>query len=259
MEILEIQSKDKTGWIYLTDLPTLSQDEMIIQNIYHHLTLVEPSPMLSDFPPAQRLTSLAQPSIRAMLYCFDEARKWATAVLAQPGITVDSRCRRIELFLQALDMSRTLSSKTDGVAPGNPVIRSFVETVLSTAILSPESRMFQRAWYQVAIQRRLNSVDTLEAFLRPLQEDELPFSQGFKLAVDFGWMIERLLEMISMPDVLVNTTETLGTVINFEKRRSVYECLVDRRKLILLSGISILLFSTCLLLLQVVPQSNAPN
>ena len=87
------------------------------------------------------------------LSCFYEATKWATAVLSQPSITIESRHRRIELFLQALGMCRLLSSKTDGVTPRTPVIRSFVETMLSTAILSPESRMFQRAWNKIALQR----------------------------------------------------------------------------------------------------------
>ena len=72
--------------------------------------------------------------------------------------------------------------------------------------------MFQRAWNKIALQRRLNNVDTLESFLRPPKDGELPFPPGFKLAVDFGWMIERLLEMISMPDALVNTADTLGTL-----------------------------------------------
>ena len=157
MEILEVQSRDKTGWILLTDLPTISHDEMIIQNIYFHLTLVEPSALLADFPFTERLTGLAQPSIRTMLYCFDEARTWATAVLAQPGISLEARSRRMEIFLQALEMCRILSAKTDGVPTGSPVIRSFVETVLTTAILSPESRMFQRAWHHTAIQRRVSS------------------------------------------------------------------------------------------------------
>lgn len=222
MEILEVQSRDKTGWILLTDLPTISQDEMIIQNIYFHLTLVEPSPLLADFPITERLTGLAQPSIRTMLYCFDEARTWATAVLAQPGISMEVRARRMEVFLQALEMCRILSAKTDGVAAGSPVIRSFVETVLTTAILSPESRMFQRAWYHTAIQRRLNSMETLESFLRPSLTEPLPFPTGFKLAVDFGWMVERLLELVSMPDALVNTGDALGSVVNFEKRRHLY-------------------------------------
>ena len=227
MEILEIQSKDKTGWMMLTDLPTLSQDEMIIQNIYNHLTLVEPSPLLSDFPPTPRLINLAQPSIRSMLHCFDQARKWATAVLVQPNISMEVRHWRMEKFLQALDLCRALSSKTDGVEDGSPVIRSFVETVLTAAILSPESRMFHRAWYhtagqrQVAIGSQAINVDSLEALARPMARDKLPFQPGFKLAVDFGWMVERLLELISMPDSLVNTTDTLGPVINFEKRRCV--------------------------------------
>jgi hypothetical protein len=219
MEILEVQSRDKTGWILLTDLPTISQDEVVIQNIYFHLTQVEPSSLLSDFPPAERLIGLAQPSIRTMLYCFDEARAWATAVLAQPGISAEARARRIDIFLQALELCRILSSKTDGAAAGSPMIRSFVEAVLSTAILSPESRMFQRAWHHAAIQRRVGVADTLESFLRLSRTEPLPFSPGFKLAVDFGWMIERLLELISMPDALVNTGDALGTVVNFEKRR----------------------------------------
>lgn len=219
MEILEVQSRDKTGWISQADLPTISQDEMVIQNIYFHLTLVEPSSLLSDFPPAERLIDLVQPSIRTMLYCFDEARTWATAVLAQPGISVEARARRMEVFLQALELCRILSSKTDGVPAGSPVIRSFVEVVLSTAVISPESRLFQRGWYHTAIQRRLGVVDTLESFLRLSRTEPLPFSPGFKLAVDFGWVVERLLELISMPDALVNTGDTLGAVVNFEKRR----------------------------------------
>lgn len=233
MEILEIQSKDKTGWILLTDLPTLSQDEMIIQNIYNHLTLVEPSPLLSDFPPTPRLINLAQPSIRSMLHCFDQARKWATAVLAQPAIPIEMRQRRMEKFLQALDLCRALSSKTDGVEDGAPVIRSFVETVLTAAILSPESRMYHRAWYHTAAQRQVAlgnqviNVDSLEALVRPVSRDQLPFQPGFKLAVDFGWMVERLLELISMPDSLVNTTDALGPVINFEKRRQLHTFILN--------------------------------
>jgi len=218
MEILEVQSRDKTGWTFLTDLP-ITQDEVIIQNIYFHLALVEPSSLLSDLLPSDRLICLAQPSIRTMLYCFDEARVWATAILAQPGISMEARARRMDIFLQALELCRIVSAKTDGVTAGSSVVRSFVEAVLSTAILSPESRMFQRAWYHTAIQRRLSSMDTLESFLRLSRTDPLPFSPGFKLAVDFGWMIERLLELISMPDTLINTGDALGTVVNFEKRR----------------------------------------
>lgn len=192
---------------------------MIIQNIYFHLTLVEPSSLLTDLPHNRRLVQLARPSIRMALHCFDQARVWATAVLSQQGIPIETRERRMELFLQALDLCRFLSSKTDKVENGAPVIRSFVESVLTTAILSPESRLFQRAWHHVAVHRRVNSVDSLESFIRPLQEEECSLQPGFKLAVDFGWVVERLLELISMPDILANTSDTMGTVINFEKRR----------------------------------------
>ncbi|KAG8827526.1 rho GTPase-activating protein [Serendipita sp. 401] len=219
LEILEIQSKDKTGWIPMSDLPSLSQDEIVIHNIYFHLTFVEPSPLLSDLPSTPRLINLAQPSIRSILHCFDHCRKWATAVLAQPGIPFEARLLRMERFLQALELCRALSCKTDNVSDTAPVIRSFVETVLTTALLSPESRLYHRAWHQTAIKRRLVHQDSLDQYLRLPSNVELPFSPGFKLAVDFGWMIERLLEMMSMPDTLMNSTDTLGTVINFEKRR----------------------------------------
>ncbi|KAG8804101.1 rho GTPase-activating protein, partial [Serendipita sp. 399] len=219
LEILEIQSKDKTGWIPSSELPTLSQDEIVIQNIYFHLTFVEPSPLLSDFPSTPRLINLAQPSVRSALHCYDQCRKWATAVIAQPGIAFEVRVRRMERFLQALELSRALSCKVDGVSDTDPVIRSFVETVLTTAILSPESRIFHRAWYQAAAKRRVVHQDSLDQYLRLSSNVELPFPSNFKLAVDFGWMVERLVEMISMPDTLMNSTDTLGTVINFEKRR----------------------------------------
>lgn len=197
---------------------------MVIQNIYSFLALVDPSPMLGEVNDVQRLLQFAQPSIRSVLHCYDHARRWATAVIAEPGIGKETRQRRIERFLHAVELCRALSTKTDGVTIEAPVIRSFVETVLVAAMLSPESRLYQRAWHDAAANRHISTTEALENYVQCHRGDEAVFAPEFKLAVDFGWVIERLVEMISMPDTLQSSTGSLGLVVNFEKRRYVHSC-----------------------------------
>jgi hypothetical protein len=106
--------------------------------------------------------------------------------------------REIELLLQAIEISRSRSQGVfvDGVEE-SPVVRSFVETVLTSALLSPQSRLFTRVWQDVATKRGA-SLDSFDTFI----STPLASVTGRKPTVDFGWILERMIEIISLPDTL---------------------------------------------------------
>ena len=134
----------------------------------------------------------------------------------------------METFLKAIEICRVRSveSQEKGVVvlsdvnpAQQPCVRSFVEAVLTSAIVSPESRIYTRTWQAVASARGAQ-VESLPAllFTRPTE----PLVRFDKLTVDPAWLLERMLEVISMADALDSPVETPLSLINFEKRRYVY-------------------------------------
>ena len=98
-----------------------------------------------------------------------------------------------------------------------PVVRSFVEAVLTAAIISPESRMHQRPWQNVAHMRGVQC-DSLGALLsRPTVPKK---SHGDPLIVDISWLLERVLEIVSIPNAVTISPEDPQSIINLDKRRS---------------------------------------
>lgn len=207
-----MQSADRTGWLTISEPQLLSQDELEIQNIYNYLQLVDISPLVSDH--ARGLFyKILPPSVRGAIRAHTVCRRWALSRIAAPGIGKNTRQARIELFLQAIEICRSRSLQRDD-DPHSPTVRSFVETVLTSAILSPESRLYQRVWQDVA-QTRDAPLDQFEPLIRHRAP---PAKPGRKPTVDFGWMLERIIEILSLPDTLSDETSTPG-LVNFEKRR----------------------------------------
>ena len=104
-----------------------------------------------------------------------------------------------------------------GVANGERrVVRSFAEHVLTAAILAPESRAYARAWANVAAARGVGLDNLAGMLVRDV--DEIGGGGEGSLTTDVGWLLERVLEVLSLPDMFEAVTET-GRVINFDKRR----------------------------------------
>lgn len=134
----------------------------------------------------------------------------------------------MEMFLKAVEVCRVRSVDSQEKGAGGtvsdanpaqrPCVRSFAEAVLTSAIVSPESRIYARTWQAVANARGAQ-VESLLAFLfiRPVE----PPSRMDKLTVDPAWLLERLLEVISLADVLDSPMdiETPLSLVNFDKRR----------------------------------------
>ena len=120
----------------------------------------------------------------------------------------------MELLLSAVEVCRDRSDYGHLQHPSaeRRCIRTFAEFILTSAILSPESRLYSRAWNNVANARRTGS-DSLVTMLI-YQPSRTPSD----LITDIGWTLERMLEILSLPDVLTSPTDGSG-LVNFHKRR----------------------------------------
>lgn len=163
------------------------------------------------------LYGLLPASIRSCIKAFAVVRKWFISKIASPKLGIRPRQSRLERLLQAVQISRIRNSDSTSSTPisEKPCVRSFVEAVLTSALLSPESRMYSRAWQNVAHARRT----TADSFSALLDSSNVQTSTGDSLLVDIGWLFERVLEVIVMPNVLIPSVEEGQGLVNFEKRR----------------------------------------
>jgi GTPase-activating protein BEM2 len=204
------------GWFLNRD-PTIISDEVEIQSIHAYIQDIEPSTMVSEIP-QESLYRHLPPPVRGCLRAFMILRKWLVARIAALQIGLKTRQARMETLLHAIEIARRRNSEpSDGgnSVVGKPVTKSFVEGVLVSAVLSVESRMYHRAWQTVASTRG-TMCDSLASLLHKPVVDS-PVSRD-PLTVDMGWLLERMLEIISMPDILEQERLSL---VNFDKRRYV--------------------------------------
>ena len=131
----------------------------------------------------------------------------------------------MELLIQAIEVSRLRNSESTSTSSSptaqhleQPCVRSFVEAVTTSALLSVESRMHHRAWQGVAFSRGCSCDSLSSLLLRPYIECT---SSNDSLTVDMGWLLERMLEVIATPDIIEPTFQDMEgqTLVNFDKRR----------------------------------------
>ncbi|VDC02682.1 unnamed protein product [Peniophora sp. CBMAI 1063] len=218
-DLLEVQSADRLGWLAPWDPPAGQSDDAELQSVYTALRDVPPSGGGHD-----ELFRLFPPALRSALRAHHVLRKWILAQIVAPRLGLHTRAQRMESVIQAIEVARARSEADDTqhVRPGERrVVRSFAEHVLTAAVLAPESRAHARAWVNVAAGRGV-VLDTLTSVLvRDVDE-----ADGPPLTTDVGWLLERVLEVLSLPDTFEAVTET-GRVINFDKRRHLCNLIVD--------------------------------
>ncbi|KAF8920301.1 hypothetical protein CPB85DRAFT_1211957 [Mucidula mucida] len=200
-DLLETQSADRTGWF---STPR-EGEEVEIQTIYTHVHEVAPSSHITELG-LDSLYRLLPPGVRGCIRGYSILRKWLVGQVTAKGLGLQRRQGRIEFLLRCIELCR-------GGVVGEKRVRSFVESVISSALMSVESRMFVRAWQGVA-QSRGTQCDSLASLLARMAENE---REG-ALTVDMGWVLERLLDVISTPDVVESTTDG-QSLVNFDKRR----------------------------------------
>ncbi|KAI0629663.1 hypothetical protein C8Q77DRAFT_1141583 [Trametes polyzona] len=224
-DLLEIQSADRTGWFLARD-PSSLADEVEIQSMSSYILEVEPSPLISELA-QESLYRLLPPAVRSCIRAFGILRKWLVSKLVALRIGIQARQQRMELMLRAIEVCRRRNADGEGLDDPfaeRPCVRSFVEAIITSAVLSVESRSYHRAWQGVAVARG-TGCDTLMAYLARSVVNASS-SRG-PLAPDIGWLLEKMLEIISLPDVLESPAAEPVSLVNFEKRRTLQTLLAS--------------------------------
>ena len=191
-------------------------DEIEVQTFHSLVCEVETS-LLIHGGGQDSLYCLLPASIRSCIKAFAIMRKWFISKIVFPKLGLRPRQLRLEKLLQAVEISRIRNSDSTTSTPisEKPCVRSFVEAMLTSALLSPESRFYARAWQNVANARRT----TADSFSALLDSSNVQTPTGDSLLVDIGWLFERILEVIAMPNVVILPMEEGQGLVNFEKRR----------------------------------------
>ena len=237
-DLLEVQTADRTGW-FLPREPTSAVDEVEIQSLYNFLMDVEPSSLAGEYS-GENLYRLLPPGIRSLIRAYNILRQWAICSVSRPGLGLKTRQARMELFLQAIEICRLRSvdlqtMSLDANLAEWPCVRSFAEAVLVSAVVSPESRTYGRAW-QVVANTRNASVESLASMLSKFRSGHVACKD--KLTVDPAWLLERILEILTLNDVLDSPmeNETPVNLVNFDKRRQLGNMIINASSYVFRSG-----------------------
>lgn len=217
-DLLEVQSADRAAWL-LPKEPSSNVDDIEIQTMYSIISEVAPSSMISELS-HDAIYRLLPPGIRSCIRAYGILRRWLISKIVAFQIGIRARQARMETLLLAIEIARLHSNADSGASTfgcsDRPCIRSFVEAVLTSAVLSAESRAHFRAWQNVATKRG-TQCDSLASLLRkPTRQ----FAGSMEsLTIDMSWVLERILEIVSVSDLLTPVSEDGVVVVNFDKRR----------------------------------------
>ncbi|KAI7883569.1 hypothetical protein K492DRAFT_205374 [Lichtheimia hyalospora FSU 10163] len=258
-DIFEAQSSDLYAWLpahkasqtpplssslsSVRDCPTaqpnsyhIAAEDVMVSDIFTAIegarrSIVSPSAFSADD------LLLAFPSSIQYLYCMHFIiRSLVIHETTAMDIDLATRVQRIHKFLQMLMISKgvteqmVLFPELRDVDDRPRRVPGFVEYAIASALISPEVRVFTKAWSQVMRHYGLTQLDTLENLLSHIQQrnkvddmyDEESSSNTMRLVPSVGWIFDRMLELCAaVPD----TYNRQQHMINFDKRRYVFHFL----------------------------------
>ncbi|KAF8947445.1 rho GTPase-activating protein [Haplosporangium gracile] len=244
-EILESQSADPLGWYLPRTGSSSTEDDIVITEIHNTLYSIRRNGAFGTHWNGERLINSLPMCLQSLCKLHHIIRCWVNAQISAPGIAFDVRVGRIRKFLDVVLHSRVLMTRfvqdpkkatTTARRSGSdkpPLsatfafvgIPSFVEAAISSALVSPESRAYTRAWLEVAAGER-GAVETLEEVLAvrrgqvklttPLDLD----TPAEELVPEIGWLIERMLETCCYVRDMSYESPLL---VNFDKRQYIYD------------------------------------
>jgi len=234
-EVLESQSTDPLGWYLPKQTTTPADEDVVIAGIHDTLQTIRRNGTHWN---GERIANAFPLSVQNLCKLHHIIRSWAIAQIASPSISYDVRLDRMQKFLEVVLQSRramvhfgddpSKSQRTTGASPVRIVecgVASFVEDAVASALISPESRAFSRAWLELASGQK-GSIDTLDDVLALQREREIltAGSSGLKtsetLVPAIGWLIERMLEACCYVRDMSYESPLL---VNFDKRQYIYD------------------------------------
>ncbi|KAI9259326.1 hypothetical protein BY458DRAFT_440511 [Sporodiniella umbellata] len=167
---------------------------------------------------------LAFPGSIQHLYCMHYIlRSWAIHEISCSKIDLKTRTQRIQKFLKIIMLSQMHNEKKDlfpELEKAEKRIPGFVENAIASALVSPEVRLFTKAWNDIST-CHATELDSLESLISKMQlaasQSELSSNQDTVLALvpSLGWIMDRIIEIcFHFPE----TKEKKGQWVDFEKK-----------------------------------------
>lgn len=170
---------------------------------------------------------LAFPSSIQYLYCMHfTIRSWVIREIASQEIDLKVRMQRIDKFVCMVVASKVASEQMvlfpelKDVEDRPRRVPGFVEYAIASALISPEVRVFSKAWAGVAKRYGVTQLDTFECLLAHVAKSgKAMHIHDLVLVPSIGWIFDRMLELCAVPDLHQDKW------INFDKRRYIFHFL----------------------------------
>ncbi|KAI8088728.1 uncharacterized protein BX664DRAFT_331243 [Halteromyces radiatus] len=241
---------------HYSDYHHLHTDEIIISDIFTGIEGARRS-IISLLAFSADDLLLAFPSSIQYLYCMHYIiRSWVIHEVTASKIDLNTRVARIDVFVQMMRLSRrscqkmelftelkesatssssspppppppkTATSSTNSSAQSSTYVPGFVENAIASALVSPEVRLFTKAWKVIGQKYGVSDLDTLAPLMknlssRTMESPGLSSQQqtDFCFAPSIGWVFERMIELsLVVPD-------TYHGMIHFDKGRYMFKFL----------------------------------
>lgn len=235
-EVLESQSADPLGWYLPKSSGSLSDEDVVIAGIHNTLYSIRRNGAPGTHWNGERLINSLPMCLQNLCKLHQIIRGWVIAQISSPTLSFELRLARIQKMLdvilrsranmrrfgQSVDSSTRALDALEASQPGSRESRSvpsFVEAAVASALISPESRAYVRAWQEIALNRKV-SVETLEDVLSTQPQVYPSGTSSFVLVPSIGWLVERMLEACCYVRDMSYESPLL---INFDKRQYVYD------------------------------------
>jgi GTPase-activating protein BEM2 len=230
-ELFEIQSTDICGFYNPKGSAPVREEETRLRTIFTVISQIQ-RPRSGG-----SLLNVLPKSIRQLHRLHENLVAWIVTQISDNSINFQERAGRIQSLVAFLRSSRQRMSYLDFYATDQTVVRlteeraenrlgvpSFIASAVATALVSPESRVFTRAWARVFEEDdqsdyvKSQGYDNLAEFVhRKSTGSETGVSRT--LTPCLGWIMERMLEIACyVPNMSLESTR----LINFDKRRYIF-------------------------------------
>jgi hypothetical protein len=226
-QLLEVQSsKSLTSLFKYTWGTSKDEDQLEILNVFSWID------NLYGRTVGDKILDKFPPPVKLLFDIHSNLEKLFKLKISDLDISADVRTARIVSVLQVLTISRLRMKSADlfNVTPAlngqlSPHVPSFIESAITQAIVSPESRIYTDSWIHAVSALRDTRIETIDDVLELLpnfEVDDLSEDLADTLTPCVGWFIERLLEISNyVPNMSIENSK----LINFDKRRFAYNCI----------------------------------
>ncbi|KAJ1653522.1 hypothetical protein IWQ61_006371 [Dispira simplex] len=199
--LLELQTVDMLAWFPSRRAPIPAEEDIVVTDILVALDRVKrhipnasattgptPAPVgLHGTPPVEHLlTKMLPHSVQHLIFYYRNLRQFVISHFSGSDLDLETRVQHLLLWLEVLRVSRVDAARgainylrdslttnlncnialtTGPLSVERYHVPSFVEHAVASALVSPESRAFSKAWTEVVALTGIN-VDTMESALR---------------------------------------------------------------------------------------------